>query len=140
MARLLILNISITHLFNFKTLIPLGCCQTVYFSSEYIKSYQCNLLGLSDKVAPSSPINNDENSNMFGDSNEFIYLRVDVQPHEQQAAENNVNECNCLNMETRDALIMGTLDWNVWLEIIKKNNEVNLTVHSNVTEFNKGKF
>ena len=31
-------------------LIPLGCCKSVYYSNEYLKSYQCKLLGLSDQV------------------------------------------------------------------------------------------
>lgn len=61
-------------------LIPVGCCQSVYYSHKFIKSYECKLLGLSDKcliqnvAAPSN-----ETSSLFDDDlNDYVYLNIDL--------------------------------------------------------------
>lgn len=119
---------------TFEELIPLGCCQTVYYSSEYIKSYQCKLLGISDKVLP-NPMNDedDERMNLFGDLNEFIYLKISFNLKSRDREE-NAN----MNMEMiRNAMTLGTYEFNDWLELINKQNHLIFDLHTNISNINQ---
>lgn len=66
----------------YKELIPLGCCKSVYYSNEYIKSYECKLLGISNKVTPfvsQSDLDSDnefENLNIYTDLDGFIFADI----------------------------------------------------------------
>ena len=120
-------------------LIPLGCCQTVYYSSEYIKSYQCKLLGLSDKVQPiadqstSSDDNIDAGSTertIFGDLNEFIYLKVGFTPRPDQLRTTTDMAVIC---DVTTALKLESLEFPSLYELIQKKNFIDVNVQTNVT-------
>ncbi|RNA22754.1 folliculin-like [Brachionus plicatilis] len=58
-------------------LIPLGCCKSVYFSHQYLKSYECKLLGLSDQVYLFKDADKDVNY-VLDDLNEFILIDLSI--------------------------------------------------------------
>ena len=99
----------------------MGCCQTVYYSSEYIKSYQCKLLGLSDKVLPDLTMNDDHTLNMFGDLNEFINLDVNIEPKQ-----------TITHHSTYSAYSHHMLEFDACLEMIKENNLIEIKMVTNV--------
>jgi hypothetical protein len=58
-------------------LLPLGCCKSVYYSNEYLKSYQCRLLGVSSEVK--SPFHSN-NSYSYNESDKKSVFDFDFSP------------------------------------------------------------
>lgn len=56
----------------------MGCCKSVYFSNQYLKSYECKLLGLSDKVSLFKDEQKDVNY-VLDDLNEFLLIDLFVE-------------------------------------------------------------
>lgn len=89
-------------------MIPLGCCKSAYFSNEYLKSYECKLLGLNNEVnlfsESSSGLRNDQpmNLNVCDDLNEFILvdLVVDLSQEQNLTIESNITHFIKFNVYT----------------------------------------
>jgi hypothetical protein len=95
-------------------LIPVGCCQSIYFSDKYFKSYECKLLGLSEKF--NINLNNDKN--LFDDDlNDYVYLKIDINPK-------NLNLLSELQ-------ILNTFDQT--LSMIKEKYFIDISIKTNVT-------
>ena len=113
-------------------MIPLGCCQTVYYSPEYIKSYQCKLLGLSEKTTFSEDHEND-GTNIYGDFNEFIYLKIRLDL-KQQPMSDDVPSPEYIGDFTS---AMDSHDCTSALRLITDNNDVDLKLQTNVVDFSQ---
>ncbi len=111
-------------------MIPLGCCQTVYYSPEYIKSYQCKLLGLSEKTTFSEEHEND-GTNIFGDFNEFIYLKIHL---DLKLPMLDVPSSAYIADFTS---ALDRRDFTSALKLIKDNNRLDLKLQTNVTDFSQ---
>lgn len=119
-------------------MIPLGCSKPVYFSNEYIKSYECNLLGISDQVKPSKlkPIEEkiteldailnpnsprDDSEFHFADLNEYIYVDLEIKPKE------NSNK-----------IAFDGIDSSCLIDYMLDVNDFTVNVHTNVNELTMG--
>ena len=130
--------------FHFKELIPLGCCKSVLYSNEYLKSYECKLLGLSDKVNIFQSIsdssdndtidNNSENQkdpqannnlkNVYSDLNEYILMDLIIKP-----------KCfNSANSNKKNDLINFLLINTSLIDIIDERNDFNIVIKTNVNQ------
>ena len=70
-------SIYFYFLFSFlKELIPLGCCKSVHFSSEYIKSYECKLLGLNANTSFYAHDSHEAQPNTYPDLNDHILVDI----------------------------------------------------------------
>lgn len=121
---------------NSKTLIPLGCCKSIHFSDEYVKSYECKLLGISEKALPlfykdnvdllykaGATINTSHHAYLYPDLNEHILVDVAIWPY--MNAECFLNE---------DTSLDETNSFDAQLARIKENNNLTVYVKSNVEE------
>ncbi len=115
----------------------MGCSKPVYFSNEYIKSYECNLLGISEQVKPSKlkPIEekiteldailnsnspHDDSEFHFADLNEYIYVDLEIKPKESSTK------------------IFDGIDSPCLIDYMLDVNEFTVNVHTNVNELTMG--
>ncbi|CAF0732756.1 unnamed protein product [Brachionus calyciflorus] len=91
-------------------LIPLGCCKSVYFSVQYLKSYECKLLGISDRVNLFKSPNDQMNNQKYvpDDLNEFILVDILVDsklksqnPNLNKSFENNEDLENLIDYKIK---------------------------------------
>ena len=85
--------------FKYKDLIPLGCCKSVYYSNEYLKSYECRLLGISSEVKSPFQANpdDDDEKNIFSFSPPSSNANTNTRPSTTSQNTHNVPVLNDLN-------------------------------------------
>jgi hypothetical protein len=96
-------------------LIPVGCCQSVYYSDKHIKSYECKLLGLSDKVV----IVPNGNNLFMDDLNDYVYMNIEF-------------SCKQMNDTYADSLHSSAINFNQMISIIKEKYFMNISIRTNV--------
>ena len=126
-------------------LIPFGCCKSVYYSNEYLKSYECRLLGISDKVTPfqsenaTSP-NEDDDKNVFSlsptlptknvnfcnDLNDYVFIDIVIKPKENNNSASTVRS-QFKNLNLDNVKIYNQVD------LIADENYFNIILKTNVS-------
>jgi len=96
-------------------LIPVGCCQSVYYSDKHIKSYEYKLLGLSNKVV----IVPNGNNLFIDDLNDYVYMSIEF-------------SCKQMNDTYADSLHSSAINFNQMISIIKEKYFMNILIRTNV--------
>lgn len=105
---------------SLEELIPVGCCQSVYYSDKYIKSYECKLLGLSDKYQIQNT-DLDKCSNLFDDDlNDFVYLNIELIP-------------KSLSDLLLGLQLTNSINFNQSFNLIKEKYFLNIQIRTNAT-------
>ena len=90
-------------------LIPLGCCKSVFFSPNYLKSYECKLLGLSDRVGLFK-------DNAIDDLNEFVLIDLKIDS-KLKADSINTSLYESLSMEELAELIDFKINFELYTNV-----------------------
>ena len=125
-----------------KSLVPVGCCKSIYFSDKYVKSYECKLLGISDKalvlfkdnldllyLSNSSGNEGFITNSLYPDLNEHILLDISISPNCGSAE---------IDFDYSDSDSDRHKNFEQILAIIKEMNEINVFIRSNVEQITQG--